>query len=382
MIDNTLATRLANRGICCICSVVLATCCALGQQTMAPEDVPVDMSLAAFTGEGEAFAQLRKLSTDFDGLRKTIEGEYEKAHETLVGQVKEALRKTLNDRKAAGDYDAVLVYEAAVKSDKPIDTSDKSLLSFYEKVAVAEAKLAKNRDGKMAKIVDSLCSQLDAITVRETKAGKMDVAREAKAYRERAAALGQALRARIEAYSADTTSSVNQTAKPQDKQVEADAESKQATPLTGRFSFENAPTTIVIVQPDKESGSPIGGEKFEKGDLLVIQFTGGTVARNHGAGPAFSPDARDGQRKGGAGGRRSQVRIEGPVGAKDKVSRHLPFGTESAPYVFDVPESGYYRLIGFFGPHAQGKSSYQIVRINKVKAQKFRDSPHAIQCQW
>ena len=82
------------------------------------------------------------------------------------------------------------------------------------------------------------------------------------------------------------------------------------------------------------------------------------------------------------GGRRSQVRIEGPVGAKDKVSRHLPFGTESAPYVFDVPESGYYRLIGFFGPHAQGKASYQIVRITKVKAQKFRDSPQAAQCQW
>ena len=65
-----------------------------------------------------------------------------------------------------------------------------------------------------------------------------------------------------------------------------------------------------------------------------------------------------------------------------KVSRHLPFGTESAPYVFDVPESGYYRLMGFFGPHAQGKASYQIVRITKAKAPKFRDSPKAVQCQW
>ena len=116
--------------------------------------------------------------------------------------------------------------------------------------------------------------------------------------------------------------------------------------------------------------------------MLVIQFIGGTIARNHGAGPSFSPDAREVPRKGGPGGRRSQVRIEGPVAAKDKVSRHLPFGTGSAPYVFEVPESGYYRLIGFFGPHAQGKASYQIVRITKSKAPMFRDSPQAAQCQW
>lgn len=382
MIEDTLVTGLAKRGLCCICSIVLATCSASGQQAMAPEDVPVDMSLATFSGEGDALASLRKLSADFDGLRKTIDAEYEKSHATLAEQIKEALRKTLGDRKAAGDYDAVLVYETALKADKPIDTSDKSLLSFYEKAALAEAKLAKIRDVKMAKIIDSLCAQLDAIAVRETKADRMDVAREAKAYKERAGVLGQALRTRIEAYSTGAPQPANPTAKPQEKDGEDGVDIKPATPLAGRFSFENAPATIVTTLPDKESGSPIGGEKFEKGDLLVIQFIGGTIARNHGAGPSFSPDAREGPRKGMPGGRRSQVRIEGPVGAKDKVSRHLPFGTESAPYVFDVPESGYYRLIGFFGPHAQGKASYQIVRITKAKAQKFRDSPQAAQCQW
>ncbi len=382
MITNTLITRLEIRTIYCIFAVVFATCCASGQQTMAPEDVPVDMSLATFTGEGDALASLRKLSVDFDGLRKTIDAEYEKSHATLAEQIKEALRKTLGDRKATGDFDAVLVYEAALKADKPIDTSDKSLQELYEKAALAEAKLAKIRDVKMAKIVDSLCAQLDAIVVRETKADRMDVAREAKAYKERAGALGQALRTRIEAYSPGATQPANQTAKPQEKDGEDGADIKPATPLAGRFSFENAPATIVTTLPDKENGSPIGGEKFERGDLLVIQFIGGTIARNHGAGPSFSADAREGPRKGGSGGRRSQVRIEGPVAAKDKVSLHLPFGTESAPYVFEVPESGYYRLIGFFGPHAQGKASYQIVRITKAKVSKFRDSPQAVQCQW
>ncbi len=382
MLKGTMVTRLASSGIARFCGAMLAACCAFGQQNMAPEDVPVDMSLATFTGEGEALAPLRMLSEEFDGLRKAIDGEYEKFHAMLAGQVTNALRKTLNDRKAAGDYDAVLVYEAALKSDKPIDTSDKSLLSLYEKVAVAEAKIANNRDGKMAKIVDSLCAQLDAMTVRETKAGKMEVAREAKAYRERATILGKALRARIEAYSIGAPSPASQVAKSPEKKEEDSTAIKPATPLAGRFSFEDSPAAVVTVLPDKENGSPIGGEKLEKGDLLVIQFTSGTIARNHGAGPSFSPDGREGQRKGAAGGRRSPVRIEGPVGAKDKVSRHLPFGTESAPFVFEVPESGYYRLIGFFGPHAQGKASYQIVRISKAKAQKFRNSPQAPQCQW
>ena len=382
MLTNTLTTRLANRTMYCICSVVLATCCASGQQAMAPEDVPVDMSLATFAGEGEPLAALCKLSGDFDGLRKAIDAEYEKSRATLAEQLKEVLRKTLGDRKAAGDYDAVLVYEAALKADKPIDTSDKSLLSLYEKAALAEAKLAKSRDAKLAKLVDSLCAQLDAIAVRETKADRMEVAREAKAYRERVGALGQALRTRIEAYSPGATQPANQTAEPQEKAGEDGEGIKPATPLEGRFAFENASATIVTTLPDKENGSPIGGEKFEKGDLLVIQFIGGTISRNHGAGPSFSPDVREVPRKGGPGGRRSQVRIEGPVTAKDKVSRHLPFGTGSAPYVFEVPESGYYRLIGFFGPYAQGKASYQIVRITKAKAPTFRDSPQAIQCQW
>ena len=130
----------------------------------------------------------------------------------------------------------------------------------------------------------------------------------------------------------------------------------------------------------------IGGGSFEKGDLLIIQYMGGEMSRYRGSSYSNNPDKRESYYyyEGTYGQSRSQsfVKVEGPSGSRTKISRFLPYDTAKSPYVFEVPESGRYRLIGFLGEHADGKVSYQVLRVTKFNSQSFRASAQAKQCQW
>ena len=144
----------------------------------------------------------------------------------------------------------------------------------------------------------------------------------------------------------------------------------------------------VSVTANDEKGNFIGGTNFEKGDLLIIHYMGGEVKRYRGSSYSINPDKRetyyyysssdDGERS----RTHSIVKIEGPHGSRTKITRQLPYGTERSPYVFEVPESGRYSLIGFLDRYAEGKASYQVWRVTKFNSQTFRSSPLSKRCQW
>jgi len=331
------------------------------------KDVAVDMSLAAYRPSGPVLASLKDLSDGFLKYLQNIDADCEKAKQAHLAQRREALQKAKDKMQAAGDLEAVMAFEEALKSDTPIETAVESLLEVYEQSAVVEAQIQKQSDERRLKGTSIMMERLGALKVKETKGGNLDFAKEAKAYEDQIKSLAEALGKRVKACDVVVQAA---KAKPAAEGMVAD---KEPSAIAGRISIPGSTAINVTVDADDENGTPITGGSFEKGDLMVVQYTEGTVSFNRAGKNSFNPD-RNAHNNGG----RVKVKILGP----DKTEQVLPFGTEKAPFVFEIPTAGRYRLTGFLGEHAQGKVSYQVIRVTKFNAQQFKDSPLARQCQW
>lgn len=345
-------------------------------------DARVDLSLAEYSSDNPDFAPLAKLASDLSAYLKSVGGQYEESHRKLMAQRLEQMRKNKAKSQAAGDLDAVMAYEEAMKTDGAIETEVESLKALYAQCAAAEAAYRKERDEKQAKAAATVAAKIEEIKVRETKAGNIAYAKEAKTYGDRVAALSEALQRRVK--SADTASAPQEGGKAaSDGKAAAGggADREPSEPLKGRIAFQGATAMNISVGAADDKGSLIGGGNFDKGDLLVVQYTGGTMSRYSGGADSFNPDRRDHYyfREDESA---STARISGPDKARNQTVRQLPYGTEQSPYVFEVPETGRYRLTCFLGRYATGKASYQVLRVTKFNAQRFKSSPQARQCQW
>ena len=335
------------------------------------EDIAVDLSLAVYRPEGPPLASVKELSDSFDTFLKGVDGELAQARKTLLAQRRDALLKGKAKMQAAGDLEAVMAFEEALKSDTPFETGVEPLKEVFAQVAAAEAKLLQRSDERRAKATDSLFERLEAIKVKETKAGNVEAAKDVKAYEDQIKALSDSLRKRMEARGAASVGADG--AKP-------DAEPPPG-PVTGRLVIPGATAVSVLVSANDEKGTLIGGGIFDKGDLLIVQYTGGVqFSKGGGGGNGFNPDRRDGRFHKPSG--RGLVRISGPDKARDERSWPVPAGTEQTPFVFEVPASGRYRLVCFLGNRAEGRATFQVLKVTKFNALKFRESPQAKQCQW
>ncbi len=339
-------------------------------RSLSPDDIPVDLSLATYSPEGPPLASVKELSDGFAAFLKSVDADFAQARKSLLAQRQEALMKNKAKVQAAGDIDAVIAFEEALKSDSPVKTEVQPLKEVYAQATAAEAKLLLRSDERRAKAAATMAERLAAIKVKETKAGNVEAAKDIKAYEEQIKALSESLRKRMAACEA---ASEAERTKPE--------AAPPAGPMTGRLVVPGATAVSVQVSADEEKGALIGGGVFEKGDLLIVQYTGGVpFSRGGGDGKGFNPDRREGRFHNHPD--RSLLRISGPDKARDEQSWPVPAGTEQTPFVFEVPASGRYRLVCFLGNRAQGRASFQVLRVTKFNVQKFRESPLAKQCQW
>ncbi len=340
-----------------------------GDSSARSKEIAVDMSLAAYRPGGPVLTSLKDLSDGFLKYLKNIDEDSEKAKQAYLVKRREALQKGKDKVQAAGDLEAVMAFEEALKSDIPIETTVESLQDVYEQNAAVEAQIQMQGDERRLKGTAIMMERLGALKVKETKGGNLDFAKEAKAYEDQMKTLAEAIEKRVK-----TCESAVQAAKAKQAGPETVADKgPAAAPIAGRISIPGATAITVNIDADDEQGTPITGGSFEKGDLLVVQYLEGTVSFHRAGKNSFNPD-RNAHNNGG----RVKVKILGP----DKTEQVLPFGTEKAPFVFEIPTAGRYRLTGFLGEHAQGKVSYQVVRVTKFNAKKFKDSPLARQCQF
>ena len=349
-----------------------------------------DYSLANYTSDDPGMNSFVKLSAKFAEALKTVETAYEKSHSSLVRQRMETLRKYREKAQQDGDLDMVMLYDEAMKTEAPIETDNKALLALFSKFSADGEELKKTRDMKCVKLVAWLCSQIENIKVQETKAGNFKLAKEAKAYEERVKKLSDSLNSHIKFLEKNAPVSsipaANGPSRPQPRQA-GNSEGKDAPPTSSElFSVPGAMTYRVFVSANDEKGALIGGGSFEKGDLLIIQYMGGEMSRYKGSSYSTNPDKQDSYYYYDDEYVRSRthsfVKVEGPTGSRTKISRQLPYGTAKSPYVFEVPESGRYRLIGYLSSSGDGKVSYQVLRVTKFNSQTFRSSSQAKRCQW
>lgn len=343
-----------------------------------PEDVPVDMSLAAYRTNGPIQDSIKGLSDGFSAYLQKVDADYGQEKKALLAKRREALLKNKARAQAAGDLDAVVAFEAALKSDLPVETGVETLREVYKQYAAADANLLKRCDERRAKAAETMAERLEAIKVKETKAGNVEVAKEVDAYEDRVKALAESLRKRIAACSAVAGADGGEA--PAEAAPAAGAKAAAPQGISGRISISGAVATSVTVSADDERGTLIGGGGFEKGDLMVVQYIGGSLSLNPAGKHSFNPDSRDGRFRNKQG--RGIVKISGPDKSRDETEQVLPLDTEHGPYVFEVPATGRYRLICFLGSRAQGKAAFQVLRVTKSNAQKFKDSPLSKQCQW
>ncbi len=335
-----------------------------------PKDIPVDLSLAAYRPSGPVLASLKDLSDGFLTFLKNIDADCAKAKQAHLAQRRDALLKAKAKMQAAGDLEAVMAFEEALKSDTPIETSVKALQDIYEQSAAAEAQILMQADERRLKGTAIMAERLSALKVKETKGGNLDFAKEAKAYEDQIKSLSDSLRKRMEACGAVVQAAEDKADAAEHPPV---TDKAPAAAIAGRISIPGSTAITVTVDADDDKGTPITGGAFEKGDLLVVQYVGGEVSFHRAGKNSFNPD-----RKAHNNGGRVKIKILGP----DKTEKVIPAGTEEAPFVFEVPSAGRYRLTGFLGEHAQGKASYQVIRVTKFNVQKFKDSPLAKQCQF
>ncbi len=327
------------------------------------------MRILSVSHTGPEFKPLAAFSNKLlEALDKKRE-EADAKRKAMLETVREAARKAKEAAQKRGAFDDVLHFTALVENPENTPEGEGADLS---KILCWRAENDDKIDGWLRKeqsgILQSAITSLERLKAAQTKAGRMELAREIDAYQ-----------VTLKDLTAKITAIASSAPRTQSKKASGLSSTKKPS---GSQQMQGVKRTMVV-DASKEDGVSLG--RFEKGEILVIQYVSGTYSPPNYSPPVLiNPDSTDHARRFYSSSERPP-RLVGPMQSSRKRIREIPKGTSSKPFAVIIDDPGFYNLSAYSGDrwyHWTGTITYQMTKYSVIQSAQLKNTEQVNNYQW
>ena len=323
----------------------------------------------AYVAREQQFKPLEQLSASMVAAIKKLKAETEKKEEGLRAGMVKALERAKSEAQSRGDLDGMLLFDEAAKNPDATPRSDnETLREIFKTRDQAKAGYRAELDKGCAQILSKAVEQLESMKKKETMAGNTDAALEVQKYQKEVQSV-------LDRYK-------RRTGGKNDGPAQGGAAGRSADGGPGSTGKGVGPDQLggtsrnVVVPVNKGNGANLG--RFEKDEILVVQYLSGDYRPYRGSSRTVNPDQESDFYYSSEG----SMMLEGPLNSQDKRSYRIPKGTSRRPFALVVPVGGHFNLKCTAGNYSEGRVTYKVTKLSILEAREFQKSVDKNAYQW
>ena len=317
-----------------------------------------------------AFRPVVEYSEFLISILNARESEADQKRESLRTKVVEALEKCRQTEQDKGNFDGVMLFaEMKADPDSTPQTDNKTLLGILSHRDKAKAAIGEWLVQEQRNVLASGIKRLESMKSDATKKGNLLLAQEIHLYQ-------KTVEGELRNLESHATKSAAPSSKPPTPAV-----SQNNPPNPPPVSAPIGTARTITVDPEKENGTSLG--RFEKGEIVLIQYVSGTYSPSNYSNPErINPDSATSRVRYSS---EPTPRLTGPMQSAQTKVREVPKNTASKPFAVLIEDSGFYSMAAHNGDRLypwKGILTYRVTKFSVIQAQQLRNSEQRKKYQW